>query len=186
MTKLIDLVGQRFGRLTVDAFCGPAPSRHLTWKCPCDCGNVVIVRGANLRSGATRSCGCLAREMPRQGGADDPSTECREHRSTAGGLRSNSAVSIRAIRTTNGMAPSTSACMPTGSRPSRRFSPTPECVRRGAASIAPTRAETILPTTSGGRPRQSRHAIAGHRVSVRRRRRRHRAKMIHHFEGAAP
>lgn len=29
------------------------------WKCVCDCGSVVIVRGATLKNGDTRSCGCV-------------------------------------------------------------------------------------------------------------------------------
>ena len=29
------------------------------YKCLCDCGNEIIVRDSNLRSGNTQSCGCL-------------------------------------------------------------------------------------------------------------------------------
>jgi len=63
--KAIDLTGQRFGRLTVIE---QAPSRghFAVWKCRCDCGVAREVRSQHLRSGSSRSCGCLAREMTRK------------------------------------------------------------------------------------------------------------------------
>lgn len=33
------------------------------WLCQCDCGNEVTVSGNRLRSGNTKSCGCLRREL---------------------------------------------------------------------------------------------------------------------------
>jgi len=54
---LIDLAGKRFGRLVVRAYAG-----SKKWSCACDCGARVIVRGAQLRKGKTRSCGCLRTE----------------------------------------------------------------------------------------------------------------------------
>ena len=68
MNKLIDLVGQRFGRLTVleRAEDYIKPSGYETtpmWICRCDCGKEVKVQGSNLRSGNTRSCGCLREEV---------------------------------------------------------------------------------------------------------------------------
>lgn len=36
--------------------------------CKCDCGNIVSVRGQNLLSGSTKSCGCLAREKCSENG----------------------------------------------------------------------------------------------------------------------
>jgi hypothetical protein len=38
--------------------------RH--WICKCDCGNVVIKRGDNLKGGGTNSCGCLPRKKKDQ------------------------------------------------------------------------------------------------------------------------
>lgn len=58
---LIDISGQRFGRLTVTQFLGVL-RREAVWLCSCDCGENVQVKGANLRSGNTRSCGCLRHE----------------------------------------------------------------------------------------------------------------------------
>jgi len=58
---MIDLIGEKYGRLTVVAF--DRLQKHKTyWKCVCDCGLTVIATGNNLRSGNTKSCGCLHRE----------------------------------------------------------------------------------------------------------------------------
>ena len=62
MGKIIDLTGERFGRLLVIAFAGQQKSYAL-WECKCDCDNVVVVFSSNLRSGFTKSCGCLRREV---------------------------------------------------------------------------------------------------------------------------
>lgn len=58
----IDLTGQRFGRLVVICENGRAKDRHVLWLCKCDCGSEVTVRGRDLKSGHTTSCGCLQRE----------------------------------------------------------------------------------------------------------------------------
>jgi hypothetical protein len=56
-----DIVGQQFGRLTVISFSN-YPNKRPHWLCECDCGNQKIVTGLNLKSGHTRSCGCLHTE----------------------------------------------------------------------------------------------------------------------------
>lgn len=61
---MIDLIGQKFGRLTVVEFCG-IKDHKARWKCACDCGLSVIATTGNLRSGNTKSCGCLRREEAR-------------------------------------------------------------------------------------------------------------------------
>lgn len=33
--------------------------RKAYWECKCDCGNLCVVAAENLKSGKTRSCGCL-------------------------------------------------------------------------------------------------------------------------------
>lgn len=35
-------------------------------KCRCECGNTVFVKVGHLRSGATRSCGCLKKEVEKR------------------------------------------------------------------------------------------------------------------------
>ena len=65
--KTIDLTGQRFGRLTVLHRDGSTSCRHAAWKCQCDCGEVRTICGKHLRSGNTKSCGCLNRELLSEG-----------------------------------------------------------------------------------------------------------------------
>lgn len=57
MSKLIDLVGQKFGRLTVVAR-GRNKGSKVMWICACECGAGGVVQGANLKSGHTKYC-CL-------------------------------------------------------------------------------------------------------------------------------
>lgn len=59
--KTINLVGQKFGRLTVIEKATPL-NGHTRWKCKCDCGNECIVHGSSLRAKNTRSCGCYKTE----------------------------------------------------------------------------------------------------------------------------
>ena len=62
MSKLIDITGQRFGRLTVMRKAGHAADRSTLWECKCDCGNTTIARRGNIIYGRTLSCGCLGKE----------------------------------------------------------------------------------------------------------------------------
>lgn len=60
--KFIDLTGERFNKLVViERVCHPSnpKSKSTYWKCRCDCGNYTIVDGSKLKSGHTKSCGCL-------------------------------------------------------------------------------------------------------------------------------
>ena len=61
MLKVIDLTGQRFGRLTVVERIG-TKNRQSLWKCKCDCKNEVTVLAYNLKNGRTTSCGCFRKE----------------------------------------------------------------------------------------------------------------------------
>lgn len=60
MPKIYDLTGQKFNRLFVlnktDSRCSDGA---LIWLCVCDCGNLITVRAADLKSNHTKSCGCL-------------------------------------------------------------------------------------------------------------------------------
>lgn len=62
MPCLIDLKGQRFGRLFVRCR-SPAKAVRVKWECLCDCGKNVNVEGQHLRGGLTTSCGCLQKEI---------------------------------------------------------------------------------------------------------------------------
>lgn len=66
MGKLIDLTGKKFGRLTVIERTDKKKNKDILWKCKCDCGNECEVRGFFLRSGQTKSCGCLKKETDKQ------------------------------------------------------------------------------------------------------------------------
>lgn len=60
-----DLTGKRFGRLTVVERADDVPDgkiKVVAWKCKCDCGNEIIVRACNLKSGFTKSCGCYVKD----------------------------------------------------------------------------------------------------------------------------
>lgn len=78
MSRLIDLTGQRFGRLLVirkidiKKCCSNA-----SWLCRCDCGNEVIVRSTTLRKGESRSCGCLRAEYWREAKTTHGKSESR-------------------------------------------------------------------------------------------------------------
>lgn len=65
MSRQIDMAGVRCGRLTPVVSVSPARGyRTARWFCWCDCGNVVVVTGTHLRTGNTKSCGCLRYENP--------------------------------------------------------------------------------------------------------------------------
>lgn len=57
--KIINELNNKYGKLTVIEFAGTNEYNVAKWKCKCDCGNIVIVTGTNLRKGQTLSCGCL-------------------------------------------------------------------------------------------------------------------------------
>ncbi len=61
--KIINITGQRFDRLVVMRRVENWRGRRARWICVCDCGNTTEVCGSKLRSGHTRSCGCLQREV---------------------------------------------------------------------------------------------------------------------------
>ncbi len=59
----MDLAGQRFNRFRVVRFWRKNKHHQSTWLCRCDCGNTRIIRGGDLTSGNTKSCGCLAAKI---------------------------------------------------------------------------------------------------------------------------
>lgn len=54
MTAKIELRGKKFGKLKVIKMLP-----DCKWLCECKCGNTTIATTGNLRSGHTKSCGCL-------------------------------------------------------------------------------------------------------------------------------
>lgn len=51
-----DLIGQKFGKLTVVSLDSISPRKYL---CTCDCGGQTVVEPGNLKNGHTQSCGCI-------------------------------------------------------------------------------------------------------------------------------
>ena len=61
MSTYQSLVGQQFGRLTVLEEFKNEKGKYYC-KCLCSCGNEKVISKISLKSGTTRSCGCLQRE----------------------------------------------------------------------------------------------------------------------------
>lgn len=61
MPKLINEVGNKYGKLTVLER-AQTKKKGVHWHCRCECGNEVDVLGTSLRNGNTKSCGCLQKE----------------------------------------------------------------------------------------------------------------------------
>ena len=51
--RLINVIGQKFGKLTVRAM---LPSSECV--CECECGRALITESYSVRKGLTKSCGC--------------------------------------------------------------------------------------------------------------------------------
>lgn len=62
MSRLIDLSGQRFGRLIAIKRVENGAGGNARWLCKCDCGNEKEILAESLRTGKVSSCGCYARE----------------------------------------------------------------------------------------------------------------------------
>lgn len=52
-----DLVGMKFGMLSVTAYSHNIAGRGAFWVCSCDCGASLVVEGSSMKSGNTKSCG---------------------------------------------------------------------------------------------------------------------------------
>lgn len=62
MSKVIDMTGQIYGKLTVLERAENDKFGKAQWLCQCECGNKKIINGASLRKGLTTSCGCYKLE----------------------------------------------------------------------------------------------------------------------------
>lgn len=58
MAKL-ELLGEKFGKLTVISINERRYRGYVYWNCQCDCGTICVVRSVYLKQGTTKSCGCL-------------------------------------------------------------------------------------------------------------------------------
>lgn len=69
MPAAVELSNQRFGRLlAIKQLSERTASGGLVWLCRCDCGAEVTAGSNSLRTGATKSCGCLQIDAARTTG----------------------------------------------------------------------------------------------------------------------
>lgn len=62
MPSKINIIGKKFGRMTVISECKERRCTVIYYLCECDCGTRKIVQGQSLRIGAIKSCGCYQKE----------------------------------------------------------------------------------------------------------------------------
>ena len=76
MSKFIDEVGNKYGRLRVVKRAENSKWSRPMWICECECGETTKpIRGYSLRSGNTQSCGCYRREVARKKTKDKSKNE---------------------------------------------------------------------------------------------------------------
>lgn len=68
--RITSLVGKKYGRLRVTEQAENVRAKsgrtHVMYLCKCDCGTRVLVKAENLRSGNTKSCGCLEKDINKE------------------------------------------------------------------------------------------------------------------------
>lgn len=67
---MINETGKKYGKLTVIRYDHTNKTKGAFWLCSCECGCTTVVSGNRLRSGKTRSCGCLKRLAQENFGAN--------------------------------------------------------------------------------------------------------------------
>ena len=63
--QIKDICGHVFNRLTVIKYIRVDKKHNSLWCCKCICGNEIIARFTELKSGHTKSCGCFMRDTSR-------------------------------------------------------------------------------------------------------------------------
>lgn len=63
MPSILDISGQKYGRLTALEYVGKNDKGRTVWRCRCDCGATLLVTSNSLRRNNTRSCGCFKRDQ---------------------------------------------------------------------------------------------------------------------------
>lgn len=74
-----DLTGRTFNNLTILKFAEKGKKGKYKWLCRCTCGNEKIILGASLKSGNTKSCGCLQKEKVRKRSTKHGLSETKEY-----------------------------------------------------------------------------------------------------------
>lgn len=57
------MIGSVYGKLVVLKRVGSTKQGKTTWECKCECGKTKTVVSGSLKSGLTRSCGCIQKEI---------------------------------------------------------------------------------------------------------------------------
>lgn len=73
-----NLEGLKFNRLTVRKYLRNR-GIHPIWECVCECGNITQVAATKLKSGSTKSCGCLKTEVLQARGLESRRKYPREY-----------------------------------------------------------------------------------------------------------
>lgn len=63
ISRKVNLVGNKYGRLTVIKYIGIVNNKDRNWQCICDCGKYKNVITSSLTKSKTSSCGCLSDEV---------------------------------------------------------------------------------------------------------------------------
>lgn len=63
LNRVRNLMGQKFGRLTVIGIDDSKDTRKTFWICECECGNIISTRSDRLTRGGVKSCGCYKKEQ---------------------------------------------------------------------------------------------------------------------------
>lgn len=71
--KQFKILGNKFNRLKIISVYSKDHRNQYSYLCKCDCNNLCVIRGDSFKSGKTKSCGCLQKEMLRkQRGSNHP------------------------------------------------------------------------------------------------------------------
>lgn len=65
MAKFLDITGDKYGKLVVLEY-GYKKDKKNYWKCVCECGKETTVSINSLRTGNSKSCGCLQKEIAKK------------------------------------------------------------------------------------------------------------------------
>lgn len=95
--RMNNLAGQRFGRLlAIEPSKERSANGNMKWLCKCDCGNYVIVDVQALKTGTTKSCGCLRQALNRIKFAHNPAMLA--HRGNPESLKNSDNVYISSLK----------------------------------------------------------------------------------------
>ena len=78
-SRLIDLTGMVFNKLTMISYVGPCKHGGSFWTARCECGNEIVVRGYYAKSGHTTSCGCHVKDMLKKANTIHGESQSEEH-----------------------------------------------------------------------------------------------------------